>query len=223
MMARLLARSLCCASALAAPVLVSGVALASAGGATAAAPATPGTVVAQAAPGTPAAAVPAPVLRPTELRDARAVGRWLEAHRAAPRTEAEAFQRLGDKASTSRRWGAASKAYGESALLYPAPDVIAAYARALLQERAQTHAAQKAPFDQQQAAWVEASQLLTSALAADDVLRQWKPAQRQSVTADASCLANAAARSSPVATPEAATEAARCAPLRAYRAALGTR
>lgn len=212
MMARPLVRPLCCASALAAPLLACTVALASAGGAMAAAPTAP--------PATPSAA---PVLRPTELRDARAVGRWLEAHRNVPRTEAEAFQRLGDKAASGRRWGAASKAYGESALLYPAPDVIAAYARTLLQERGQTHAAQKVSADQHQAAWVEASQLLNSAMAADDVLRQLKPAQRQALAADASCLANAAARSSPAATPEAAAEAARCAPLRAYRAAYGTR
>jgi len=166
-------------------------------------------------------AAAAPPLSQADLQNPQAVGNWLKLHRSsAPREQANTFFQLGDKAFRARRWGAASKGYGESALLYPSPEALSAYARALLNERAvsrTTHPGANPPgrpahAEAQQADWREASALLTTALAADDQLHTMKRPQRDALAADAACLARAA---------EGQPDPATCAPLRQYRSLLG--
>lgn len=183
-MPRRLVRSLCCASAVA---LLSWAAAAS------------------------VAATPVATLSPQDLQNSQAVGQWLKAHgRSAPRDQAQRFNELGQKAQRAGRWGAATKSFGESALLYPTPEVLSAYGHALLHERAGTRTAATGTAEQQQD-WQEVGRIYAAALAADDELRQLKPAQRQALAADAACLAQAA---------QGRPEPASCPALRLYQAAL---
>ncbi|HSW04168.1 hypothetical protein [Aquabacterium sp.] len=136
---------------------------------------------------------------------------WLQQHRSAPREQAATFSTLGDKARRAGRWGAASKSFGESALLYPAPDTLSAYGQALLHERAAVRGASGAPLAQQQGDWREASAIFATALAADDQVHTLKPAERKAIADDATCLAEAA---------KGGPAPASCAALRLYQAAL---
>lgn len=183
-MPRRLVQSLCCASAVA---LLSWAAAAS------------------------VAATPMAMLSPQDLQDSQAIGRWLKAHgRSAPRDQAQRFNELGQKAQRAGRWGAAMKNYGESALLYPGPEVLSAYGHALLHERASTRTATTGATSHQQQDWQEVGQVFAAALAADDELHQLKPAQREALATDAACLAQAA---------QGRPEPASCPALRLYQAA----
>ncbi|NRF69437.1 hypothetical protein HLB44_20765 [Aquincola sp. S2] len=147
-----------------------------------------------------------------DLKNAQVVGAWLKANRgSAPREQANQFLALGERARRAGRWGAASKSFGESALLFPSPEALMAYGHALLHERAATRAAASAPADRQHADWQEIGALYSTALAADDQLHTLKPALRAALAADAGCLAKAA---------QGAADATNCAALRQYQAAL---
>jgi hypothetical protein len=159
------------------------------------------------------ASAPAPsALVQEDLKDAPRVAAWLKVNRgSAGRQHADQFLALGDRARRAGRWGAASKSFAESALLYPSPEALMAYGHALLHERAATRAAAGADLERQRADWAEIGLLYSSALAADDQVHTLKPAQREALAADASCLAKAA---------QGPTDPTGCVALSQYRAAL---
>ena len=130
---------------------------------------------------------PAPLTQEA-LADPRAVARSLE-RKPAPsaRVAAEKLAALAASAQAQANWSRAAKAYGESAVFYPAPRTLIGYAEAFLHDiaavRARTGDTASARAD-----LTHASGIYRSALAADDLVPQLSASEKKGAADAASCL-----------------------------------
>ncbi len=158
----------------------------------------------------PGQAAPAKVrpLTQQQLEQPDQVAAWLRQHAGmADRQRADEAARFGAAEARRGELGSAVKGYGLSAVLYPSPAALTAYAGTLvrylgqLRDRDQNRAVH---LDQDLAS-IEA--LYRAALASDTVLAALAPAERAATRANADCVA---------AYRQGRTTVGTCAPLRAY-------
>jgi len=164
-----------------------------------------------------AASAPAPaLLSDSELRDPGFVMRWLDREGSrADRQAAARFYAHGLKDKEAGNWSAATKAFGESAVRYPAPEVLLEYVDAELRMLAPVRARQPLRVDRQRADMAHALGLYEAALAANGVTSTLSAAQAGRAEQHVACMRDYLASRPP----------GDCAPIRyfASRAATTTR
>jgi len=151
------------------------------------------------------------MLTDAELKSPQAISQWLKEHRwTADRTFANAFLPHAHESARKQNWGPAAKGFGESAMHYPAPQPLRWCADADLHLLGKVLARTGETF-KEKSDLAGALRLLDSAAAAEALLNELSPADKRALEQDRACL-----QSYPGDKLD-ATDAARCAPIAAYR------
>lgn len=138
---------------------------------------------------TQAAAGGAPLLTQQELSQPDAIVAWLGRYeRIADKTLAK--QAFNDGLQTKKRkdWGAAMKAFGESAVHYPAPRALMEYAEAYLRMLGDLKRRDNPSLEASRGHLATAASTYRAALASDSVLKQLTREEREQAGLNARCL-----------------------------------
>lgn len=123
------------------------------------------------------------------LTQPQAVAAWLRAHaKTADRGVAQRYFTMGLEAQRQGNWSRASKAFGESALFFPTPAALTAYADNQLRSLSRVRAREKSGASEAAGDLKQALSLYRSALAADQHLALLSPTAAARLKADESCL-----------------------------------
>jgi len=152
-----------------------------------------------------------PALAQEDLERPEVVAAWLKANAAsANRKREEAFIQMAKDAARQRNWGAAAKGFGQSAMHFPTPQALRGYADASLRVYGPVRARTGETF-REKSDLAGAQRVLDTAAAADAVLNELSPADKRALEQDRACL------QSYLEDNLAPADAARCAPIAAYR------
>ncbi|MCW7536989.1 hypothetical protein OOT46_03860 [Aquabacterium sp. A7-Y] len=129
-----------------------------------------------------------------DLGNPKAVETWLKengakAHKADKKNSQRAYE-YGQLKKQRKEWGAAAKAFGESALFYPTPKALNEYADNWLRMLGEIRQREKTYGERWQADLSEAEATYRTALAADSVLKLMTDKERQQTRKNAECLAD---------------------------------
>ena len=125
-----------------------------------------------------------------DLKSPERVEAWLKANKNDLDVKAaQAFFQEGVQSKQQRRWGPALKSFGESALRKPSAPTLIEYAEAHLRLLGEMRARENGYAEHQQRDLASAEQLYRAALAAENVLPELLPRQREETRRNAECLA----------------------------------
>ena len=136
-----------------------------------------------------AAVSPPALLSDQELRDPAFVAGWLAREGStADRKAAARFHAHGLKDKEAANWSAATKAFGESAVRYPAPEVLLDYVDAKLRMLGPVRARRGPRIDEVRADMADALGLYEAALAANGVTATLSAAQARRAAQHVACM-----------------------------------
>ena len=128
-------------------------------------------------------------LTQNDLSRPEAVKQWLVENTAtADKQVAQDFFVMGNDYMQKKNWSAAAKAFGESALFFPAPKTLRARADVELRMLGMIRSRKKGPNTMLKSDLEYALKMYSTSLAADDMLHTLTPDERQTVEADIQCI-----------------------------------